>query len=452
MSLDLSRTAAATAATVAPDVSRRRLAGLAWPLALNGMVTVAVSSNDVVLLGRVSATVLASAVVATSVLTVLVVTLTSIGTATQIDAPRAFGRGDEEAGRLVAESTLRAALVVAAVPLLACWALAPWLADLLGQGTADPAVASTYLRLTLLGVPLAVVAAVLRSYATANGTTRIVLVAGVVTAVTDVAASLVLRSWVGWQGVAVGTVLGYAAGAVLLLAWTRRLPVARRPRWHPRRSGGESAVLRLVWPEMLLGLFSSAAGVVVVVVLAGSAPEVLAASRLLDVQVSLAWVLLYAGGQGLLTVLGEAEGAGRHDLFDRAVRNFVPLLAATVLVMFVAGGLSARIVAGAVGGAAVGDVVGAWGWLAWGQTVWQAGCVLAVTVCRASRDTRAALVASLIGEYAVFLPAGLVLCRWQGWGLPGVLVAHHLFWATFVGVATLRALRARRRAGLAEAR
>lgn len=432
---------------IPPDVSRRRLAALAWPLALNGMVTVAVSSNDVVLLGRVSAPVLASAVVATSVLTVLVVTLTSLGTATVIEAPRAFGAGDEDAGRLVAESTLRAALAVAAVPLLACWTLAPWLADLLGQGTADPAVAATYLRVTLLGVPLAVVAAVMRSYATANGTTRIVLVAGVVTAVTDVAASLALRSWVGWHGVAVGTVLGYAAGAVLLLAWTRRLPVARRLRWRPTWAGGETAVLRLVWPEMLLGLFSSAAGVVVVVVLAGSAPEVLAASRLLDVQVSLAWVLLYAGGQGLLTVLGEADGAGRPDLFDRAVRNFVPLLVGTVLVVFVAGGLTASAVVDAVGGAAVADVVGAWGWLAWGQAVWQAGCVLAVTVCRASRDTRAALVASLVGEYAVFLPAGLVLCRWQGWGLPGILVAHHLFWATFVGVATLRARRARSVAG-----
>lgn len=429
-----------------PDVSRRRIAALAWPLAMNGLVTVAVSTNDVVLLGRVSPTVLASAVVATSVLTVLVLSLTSVGVATQIEAPRAFGAGDDRAGRGAAESTVRAALMVGAVPWLACGAAAPWLAGVLGQGTADPAIAATYLRITLLGVPFAVIAAVLRSYATANGTTRVVLVAGVVTAAADVAASLGLRSWLGWQGVAAGTVIGYAVGALLLVAWARRLPAPRRPRWARLWTGGERAVLRLAWPEILLALFSSAAGLVVVIVLAGADPSVLAASRLLDVQVSLAWVLLYAGGQGLLTVLGEAEGAGRTDLFTRAIRNAAPLFAATALLLLVTGGLLAQQVVGAIGGDEVASVVGHLGWLAWGQVLWQAACVLALTVCRASRDTRAALIASLVGEYAVFLPVGLVLCRWQGWGLPGVLVAHQLFWAAFVAIATLRAFRARRSA------
>ncbi len=430
--------------TGAPDVSVRRLLSLAWPLALHGLVTVGVASNDVVLLGRESPAVLASAVVATSLTTLLVMTLSALGIATQIDASRAFGAGDDAAARITIESSLRTAAAIGVLPWLLCWAAAPWLTDLAGGAASDPAISGAYLRITLVGLPFAVVSSVLRAYATAAGSTRIVPAAGLVTAGVDVAASLAGGSALGWPGVAAGTVVGYATGAGVLVTWSRRLPTARRPRWSRTAGGAERGLLRLGWPEMLLAAFSSGAGLVVVVVLAGSPPSVLAASRLLDVQVSLAWVLLSSVGQAALTVLGAASGSGRPAVFDRAVRTTGAVLVAIAVATLLAGGVVGGPVAAAVGGPAVAAVVGGWAWLAWAQVLWQAGCVLALTVCRACRDTRAALWASTVAEYAVFLPAGLVLCRLLDQGLVGVLVAHHLFWATFVTIAVVRAVRARR--------
>ncbi|WP_203338336.1 MATE family efflux transporter [Nocardioides limicola] len=429
------------------DVSRRRILSLAWPLALHGLITVGVAANDVVLLGGERVEVLASAVVAGSVLTVAVMTLTALGIATQIQAARAFGAADDSAARAAAEATLRAALLVGIGPLLVVWGAAPWLCRALAGGAADPALAGDFLRITVLGLPFAVLAGVLRGYATAAGRTRVVLIAGLATAGVDVVASLGLRLAWGWVGVAVGTALGYAAGAAVLVCWNRRQSSTRRLRWRfalraPRTAVG--AVLGLGWPEMLLAAFSSASGLVVVLVLADSSPQVLSASRLLEVQVMVGWVLLYAAGQGLLTVLAETEGAQRRDLFGTAVRNAVLLFAGVALALFVLGGLVAPMVVRSVGGPEVAAVVGMLGWLAWAQVGWQGACVLGLTVCRASRDTRASLIASLTGEYAVFLPAGLLLCRWLDWGLLGVLVAHHLFWATFVTIVFLRAVRARR--------
>lgn len=426
-----------------PDVSLRRLFALAWPLALHGLVTVAVAANDVVLLGRESSAVLAAAAVATSVTTVAVMTLGALGMATQIESSRAFGRHDDTAARTAAESTLRAAAAVGMLPWLGCWVAAPWLTGMIGGSAADPAIAGTYLRIALLGLPFAVLSAVLRAYATAGGATRIVLLAGLATAGGDIVASLAGRSLFGWHGVAAGTVVGYLLGAAVLVGWSRRLAPRRRPRWNRWAGGSEAAVLRLGWPEMVLAAFSSASSLVVVIVLAASPSIVLAANRLLDVQVTLAWVLLSAVGQALLTLLGQADGAGRMDLFDRTTRAAGWVMAALAGCLFVGGGLVAGAVVGAVGGPSMQAVVGDLGWVAWAQVFWQAACVLALAVCRARRDTRAALLASLVGEYVVFLPVGLLLCRGLGWDLAGVMVAHHLFWATFIVIAALRAVHAR---------
>lgn len=428
------------------DVSARRLAGVAWPLALNGLVSVLVSSNDVILLGRTSPVVIASAVVSSSVLTVAVSTLSGLAIGAQIEAARARGAGHDGAARTAVESALRLVAFIGIPIVAALVLLAPLLTRLLAGNAADPALAAAYLRITLIGAPFAMVAAVLRAAAAAYARTRVALVSAVVSACADVGLSLLLVGPLGWLGVAVGTVAGYVSAAVVLLVWRHRLPAELRPRlsWRllARAAGQERAVFRLGWPESVLALFSTASGLVVVIVLADATPAMLAASKVLDVQLALSWVVLNACGQALLTLLAEARGAGRDDLVTACLRTGAVALGGTAATIFLLVAPWSSRLAGLAGGPEVSAAVGALGWLAWGQVIWQAGCVLAVSLCRALRDTRAALTASLIGEYAVFLPAGLLLCRVLGLDLLGVLIAHHLFWLTFVTVAAIRARRA----------
>ncbi|MDP3890294.1 MATE family efflux transporter [Nocardioides sp.] len=446
MSAGLSTPDSTTPATSSePDVGFRRLLTVAWPLALHGLVSVGVSMNDVVLLGREGALVIASAVVASSLLTVVVIGVAAFAVATQIEASRARGAGDSGGAVAAVEGSLRLVLTLAAPVLLVLWLAAPVLTAAVAGSAADSTIAGDYLRITLLGVPLALGAAVLRAWATALGRTRVVLVAGVVAAGTDVAVSLALLPVWGWRGVAIGTVCGYAASAGSFLVWRLRLEVEHRPGLRLRPVGTERHLFALGWPEALLATFSTASGVVVVFVLAGSTPAVLAGVRLLEVQSMLAFVVLLSVGQAMLTLLGEAIGADRPDLFARARRHGLLVVGVLALVMYVVAAPLSGLFVRVVGGPGPAAAVGWLGLLAWLQVFWQAANVVLVTTCRALRDTRAALVASLVAEYAVFLPLGLLVCRVLGWDVLGVLVAHHAFWATFVAIVAWRARAAVRR-------
>lgn len=432
------------AGMAAVDVSVRRLVGIATPLALHGLISVLIASNDVILLGTFSPRVIASGAAASAVLTVVVMGVGAFGMATQIEASRAVGGGDRAGATRAVEATLRLVLMVS-LPLVALlWLVAPALVEAVGGTAVDADVAGPYLRITILGAPLAAVAAVLRGYATALGRTRVVFVASIAAAGTDVGASLAGAHVFGWHGVAAGTVAGYVVSVGIFVAWvSRSVGTDLRPHLRPRLPGpAEKRQLALGWPEALLGAFSAGSGVVITFVLSGSPPQVLAGSRLLDVQTSLAWVAVSAIGQATLTLLGQALGAERPDLFRRTLRTGIRLAAGVAAVVFLTMGSASPWIVRAVGGADVATEVGGVAWLAWAQVWWMALVTLTLAVCRAHRDTRAAMWASLSGEYAVFLPLGLVLCRVFDLELLGVFVAHHAFWMTFAAIALLRARRA----------
>lgn len=434
-----------TGAPPAPDLSTRRLISVAWPLVLHGLVTIVVSANDVVLLGGAGSLVIASATVASSMLTVLVTGLSAFAIGAQIEGSRARGAGDSRGAVLAASAALRVVAMIGVPVVMAVALAAPLLTREIGGTAVDAGLAATYLRITLCGVPLAVLAGVLRAYATALARTQVVLIASVAAAGTDIAVALALSPILGWRGVAISTVCGYAASATAFLVWRARLDRADRPRMPLRSTGAERRLFDLGWPEALLATFSTASGVVVAFVVSGSTSAVLAAVRLLDVQVAVAWVVMSGIGTALLTLLGEARGAGRDDLFRVAVVSAARLLVLVAGCLFVVGAPLAGPVVRLVAGPEASAAVGWWGVLAWTQVGWLVGCVLAVTICRALRDTRASLVASLAGEYVVFLPLGLLLCRVWSLDVLGVMLAHHAFWITFVAVASWRARSAWRR-------
>lgn len=55
-------------------------------------------------------------------------------------------------------------------------------------------------------------------------------------------------------------------------------------------------------------------------------------------------------------------------------------------------------------------------------------------IVRAHGDSRTGLVASLIAEYAVFLPVGIVLVRLLELGLTGIMLGHIGYWFAFLAI------------------
>lgn len=93
-----------------------------------------------------------------------------------------------------------------------------------------------------------------------------------------------------------------AVSATAYVLWRSRLPATDRPPWSTQATGHERRLLELGWPESLLALYSTASGVMVVIVLADAPPEVLA--------------------------------AGRSDLFDQARHNSVFVFVTVALLLY----------------------------------------------------------------------------------------------------------------------
>lgn len=392
------------------------------------------------------ATTIASAVVASSILVVLVTTFAGFSIATQIEAARATGAANPTQARTAVTTSMRIALSYGLPAVAAIAIAAPLLTHALADETANTTLAATYLRITLIGTPFAFITAILRAYATALGRTRIVLIAGIATATIDIGISIALVPLMGWAGVATGTVAGFVASAIIMVLWCRRLPAHQRPQWQDHSRETRQRLLHLGWPEALLALFSSAASVVVVLILAGTDSATLAAARTLDIHILAMWTVLHALGRAQVTILAELRGSGHTHLLHTTLRRYAPVFAASALALCVLGApLSPNLVA-LVAGTQVADVAGSLGWLWWSTCIWMAASAFATAICRSLGDTRASLIASLVGEYAVFLPLGLLLCQGLGWGLAGVGLSHHAFWITFAVIAGWRARLALRHA------
>ncbi|SFQ50596.1 Na+-driven multidrug efflux pump [Amycolatopsis arida] len=443
---DASGDAATGTARLVPALLR-----LAWPLALSGMVTVAIAGNDTVLLGRLGADAVAIGAVAVGVHTVAVALLSGFGIPAQVIAARRQGAADPAGAAHGAERTVAIALWVG-VPLAGALALG---AEPLITAIAGPAVdvplSAAYLRIVVSGLPALAVGVVLRGFATGISRSAVVLVSTTASAAVDVAASILfLRLGAGPLGVAAGTLLGSVVPAVVFLVWSRRIgrtgvpvPTLRGVLRRPARRHREA--WSLGWPEALLGATGTGSIVVVTVLLAPSGAVALATVRALDVAELAVWMLISGLAAAGTTLLGERIGAGdphgtrRVVLVTAGSVGTVAVTCAALLPLVTPAALRLAVDDARVAAEAERVV-----WLFWAQVLWMAGTATTNAVLRAHRDTRTPLRASLIGEYVVFLPLGWLLCRVLHLGVTGIYLAHHVFWATFLAVGLL-AVRARLR-------
>ncbi|WP_307793429.1 MATE family efflux transporter [Amycolatopsis sp. MtRt-6] len=425
----------------------KALLRLAWPLTLSGLVTVVISGNDTVFLGRIGAGAVAAGATAVGVYAVATALLNGFALPAQVLTARHRGAGAPVEAARSAEHTASLAFWGSVPLVIVLMLLAEPLIHLIAGSAVDVTTAAAYLRILAGGLPLFAVGVVLGGFATGVGRSRVVLVGTLCSAAIDIGGTSLLFTFGGGTlGVAVGTLAGSVAPAVVALAWLRSLkregiavPAVRE---MLRRPDFRHEAWALGWPGALLGATGVGSSVVVTVLLAPSGTVVLATVRALDVVERPVWTLIYSLATAGTTLLAVRVGAGDREGHDRVVRT----LAAAAAVIAVCCVVSLPPVTPAMlrvvvedpqVAAAAGPIV----WIYWAQVLWMAATATTNAVLRAHGDTRTPLRASLIGEYAVFLPVGWLLCRWLGLGLSGVYVAHHVFWAAFLVVGLIAARR-----------
>lgn len=177
------------------------------------------------------------------------------------------------------------------------------------------------------------------------------------------------------------------------------------------------------------------AGLVVAVLVAPEGPAALAAVRAIETLLTLLYVITIAVTSAVVTVAAQRIGAGDPAGVRAAERAGWRLLSLPVLVVAIAGVvLTPTVVGWMVDDPLVAQLAADVALLAWAQAPLLLAGILGNAVNRAHGDSRIGLYASLVAEYAVFLPAGVLLLRFLDLGLAGVMIAHLVYWIAYIAM------------------
>ncbi|MDQ3680609.1 MAG: MATE family efflux transporter [Actinomycetota bacterium] len=416
----------------------RRIVALAVPALGTLAVEPLYVLVDTAIVGRLGTVPLAGLAVASAVLTTLLTVCNFLAYGTTARVAFLSGRGDRRGGATVAAQGLWLAVAIG-LPLVAAVGLAGRrLAGLVGGEGAVLEAATTYLRISAVGIPLVLVALVGNGYLRGVSDTRtpllVVAVANVVNLVLEVV--LVYGFDLGVAGSAWGTVVAQLVAAVWFLVLVGRRVVGEGVTVSPVREeivrllvAGRHLLLRTAALLGTLALATSAAARVGAATLAGH-------QIALQVHTFLALVLDSLAIPGQILV-GTSLGAGQLDEARTVSRRLVRL----------------GIVIGAVIGLAL--VVTSWALphaFSGDPTVVDQATVALMLVGLAQVPAAVAFVLDgvLIGSsdfrflkwnmlagLVVFLPFALAVLRWHRLGIVGIwtgIVVWMLFRATANGV------------------
>ncbi len=236
----------------------RMLLRLAGPLVVAQLAQMAMGVVGTLVAGRLGVRMLAAQALGATVFVFAIITAFGLMAGADPHIARAMGAGEyDRAGRLFRQG-LWLALFAALVITLGLWA-APWLLVAMGQEAALVADTRAYLDIAALGMAPAMVYAMGRSFASAAGQTRAVMVVAVAGNVVHAAIAFV---WAlapaddpadGLRRLAWATVVCRLGMAVALLAWIELAPGFRhvRAHWHRPHLGEMLPILRSGLPLAL---------------------------------------------------------------------------------------------------------------------------------------------------------------------------------------------------------
>ncbi len=205
-----------------PNVAWVRVAALAGPAVVDGLLSMTVGVSGLLMVGRLGDSALAGMGAALQLIWFAISFGAALGTGTTVLIAHAIGRGDQvQARHTLVQATLAAVAVSCFIT-----SLSPWTREavaLLGGDTEVTRQGAEYLHVTVVGAIVLVPSAVFGGALRGSGDTRTPMIAGLLTNVVNllVSPALVFGIWglpaLGVAGAAWGATLGRGAGALLLL-------------------------------------------------------------------------------------------------------------------------------------------------------------------------------------------------------------------------------------------
>jgi len=255
----------------------------------------------------------------------------AVATGAQALVSRAFGARDYElADKAVGQSVLLG-VITGALAGLMLWMLSPTLADFFGLNDAAREYFLKFVQILVFSAPMSGVVFVLSACLRGAGDTWTPFNAMVVVNIVNVVSSYALAVYAGFglAGIAIGTVIGWATG-LLVLFWKvypreiNKSLLTLKKKWLGWNHEISMRIIKVGVPQLIeiLGMWSIHAYGLRMIALIGSEDEGLIGSHGLAVQIeSISFMPGFALGTAASTLAGQYLGAGSKDMAQKAVRQ-----------------------------------------------------------------------------------------------------------------------------------
>ncbi len=420
----------------------RALTTLALPVVAVEMGLMAMHVVDALFVGHLSATALAAVSLALAYYFTVVVI--GVGTLVGLDAlvSQAVGAGDDVAVRRAMQRGLLLALVLCVPLSLILWPTASVLRALQQPAEIIP-VATRVVHISILGLPGALAFVVLRQTLQAMGRLRPILVTVVLANLINAACNWLLITGrlgapaLGIDGSAIASVIGRTALPVILLVLGRDVlwPLlrVREPRLFELQP--LQRMLRIGLPvgvQYLLevGIFNAVA-----LLMGVQATATLAAHQVAINLASFTFMMPLGIGAAAAVLVGQAIGrddAGAARRSAAAALTAGIMLSALTTALFLA--VPALLASAYVREPGVIALAATLIPLAGVFQLFDGVQAVAGGALRGAADTRAAMIANIIGFWGIGLPIGLTLAFREGLGPRG------LWWGLVIGLAAVAAV------------
>jgi MATE family multidrug resistance protein len=420
----------------------RALATLALPVVTVEMGLMAMHVVDALFVGHLSATALAAVSLALAYYFTVVVI--GVGTLVGLDAlvSQAVGAGDDDAVRRALQRGLLLALGLCVPLALILWPTASVLRALQQPAEIIP-IATRVVHISILGLPGALVFVVLRQTLQAMGRLRPILVTVVLANLINAACNWLLITGklgapaLGIDGSAIASVIGRTALPLILLVlghdvlWP--LLRVREPRLFELQP--LQRMLRIGLPvgvQYLLevGIFNAVA-----LLMGVQATATLAAHQVAINLASFTFMMPLGIGAAAAVLVGQAIGrddAGAARRSAAAALTAGIMLSALTTALFLA--VPALLASAYVREPGVIALAATLIPLAGVFQLFDGVQAVAGGALRGAADTRAAMIANIIGFWGIGLPIGLTLAFREGLGPRG------LWWGLVIGLAAVAAV------------
>jgi putative MATE family efflux protein len=306
-----------------------------WPL-LQNLMSVLVGFADRVIAGHVSRAAELGAVIDMMGLLMymgwlMMIMQGAIATGAQALVARAYGARDYVLAERAVGQSIILGVVTGALAGLMLWLLSPTLAGFFGLNASATDYFLAFIQILVFSAPMSGVVFVLSACLRGAGDTwtpfNAMVAVNVVNAIVSYLFAVPLG--MGIEGIAIGTVIGWAGGLAMML-WkiypreTQKSLLVLHRKWLHWNKEISMRIIRVGIPQLIeiLGMWSIHAYGLRMIALIGDKDEGLIGSHGLAVQIeSISFMPGFAIGTAAATLAGQYLGAGSKDLAQRAVRR-----------------------------------------------------------------------------------------------------------------------------------